>query len=173
MTKSFVQVLCVCLLAVSTVHAGSKQPPVSIVKPTPLPVAIDDDFEFRKTTILNNDSRPLPPDAHPMVRYERSVVEYGAITPEDFRERKGQYFTFFWKSKRRADVTLRFEYRQGNLGPFVQAREVSYSNVKGNQKTRIEIVGDDFINDGRVIAWRALLIVDNRVVATTQSYLWR
>ncbi len=173
MTKSLIRVLCVFSIVLSTVHADSSQPPVSIVKPTPLAVAIDDDFQFRKTTILNNDSRPLPPDAHPMVRFERNLVEYGAITPEDIRERKGQYFTFFWKSKRRADVTLRFEYRQSTLGPFVQAREVSYPNVKGSRKTQIEIVGDDFLNDGPVIAWRALLIVDNRIVATTQSYLWR
>ncbi len=71
-----------------------------------------------------------------------------------------------------ADVRVRLEYRQEKLHAFVQAREVSYPHARGHYKTEFAIIGDDFFDDGRVIAWRAALIVDGRIVATRQSYLW-
>lgn len=136
-------------------------------------MALDSAFEFRKATILNNDNRPQPPDTHPMVQFERELTNFGAITPEDLRERQGHYYTFFWKNRQAANVTVRFEYRQANLGPFVQAREVEYSALRpGSHRTKFEIIGDDFHLDGRVIAWRALLVVDGRIVASTESFLW-
>jgi hypothetical protein len=69
-------------------------------------------------------------------------------------------------------VTVRLEYRQEVLRSFVQAREVSYQNVKGNQKTEFTVIGDDYRNDGRVIAWRCLLIENGKIVAQNLSYLW-
>jgi hypothetical protein len=163
---------CISVLVAATAKAAP-QPAVKIVPASTVPVAIDDAFEFRKTTILNNDDRKSPPDTHPMVGFEKNRVLYGAITPEDLHERKGQYYSFYWKAKRQADVTVRFEYRQAELGSHVQAREVSYPAAKGSHKTEIDIIGDDFHNDGRVIAWRAFLIVEGRVAAVTQSYLWK
>ena len=53
------------------------------------------------------------------------------------------------------------------------AREKSYSNVKGSIKTQFTIIGDDYLENGPVTGWRALLIVDGKVVALTQSYIWR
>jgi hypothetical protein len=54
----------------------------------------------------------------------------------------------------------------------VQAREVDYPSARGHYQTEFAIIGDDFFDDGRVIAWRALLIVDGRIVAMRRSYLW-
>ena len=67
---------------------------------------------------------------------------------------------------------MRLEYRQENLGSFVQAREVSCKDAKGSMKSEFDIIGDDYIEDGRVTAWRALLIENGRIVGLTQSYLW-
>ena len=62
---------------------------------------------------------------------------------------------------------MRLEYRQEKLHAFVQAREVHYPQARGHHETEFAIIGDDFFDDGRVIAWRASLIVDGRIVATT------
>ncbi|CAN5554185.1 hypothetical protein BH20VER3_BH20VER3_23620 [soil metagenome] len=97
---------------------------------------------------------------------------YGAVTALDQRQRYGNYFGLFWVARRAADVRVRFEYRQEKLHAFVQAREVHYPHARGHYKTEFAIIGDDFFDDGRVIAWRALLVVDGRIVATRRSYLW-
>jgi len=71
-----------------------------------------------------------------------------------------------------ANVTVRLEYRQEKLRSFVQAREISYANATGNYKTEFAIIGDDYFQDGRVIAWRCLLIENGHIVAENRSYLW-
>ena len=55
---------------------------------------------------------------------------------------------------------------------FVQAREISYENAKGNNKTEFAVIGDDYLQDGRVIAWRCLMIENGKIVAENRSYLW-
>ena len=98
---------------------------------------------------------------------------HGAVTKLDQQRRYGHYFDFFWRAKRPANVTVRLEYRQQNLKSFTQAREVSYANVKGSTRTSFAVIGDDFWNDGRVTAWRCLLLENGRIVAEDRSYLWR
>jgi len=58
------------------------------------------------------------------------------------------------------------------LHAHVQAQEISYLNARGSLKTEFKVVGDDYIDDGRVTAWRCLLIENGRVVAETHSYMW-
>ena len=106
------------------------------------------------------------------IRFERRYRLFGAVTKLDERERFGNYFDFFWRSKRAADLRVRLEYRQEKLHAHVQAQEVSYPNARGNCKTEFKVVGDDYFDDGRVIAWRCLLIENGSVVAETHSYMW-
>ena len=106
------------------------------------------------------------------IRFERQYRLFGAVTKLDQRERFGNYFDFFWRARRPADLTVRLEYRQERLHEHVQAQEISYLNARGNQKTEFKVVGDDYFDDGRVTAWRCLLIENGRVVAETHSYLW-
>jgi len=150
----------------------------------PLPVGLNKDFEFRKTKLYYLSEVPSKKRksilssaqnsgiAEASMDFERTYRMYGAITAADQRQRFGNYLDFFWRAKRPANVTVRLEYRQEKLRSFVQAREVAYSNVKGTQKTAFAIIGDDYFNDGRVIAWRCLLIESGRVVAENRSYLW-
>jgi len=104
--------------------------------------------------------------------FERQYRLFGAVTKLDRRQRYGNYFNFFWRAKRPADVTVRLEYRQENLHAHVQGQEISYANARGNYKTEFKVVGDDYFDDGRVIAWRCLLIENGKVVAENRSYLW-
>ena len=149
---------------------------------TPLPKAPDPAFEFRKTKTFFIGDAPGPRrggaftggavrDAS--IGFEGAYRMHGAVTALDQRSRFGHYFDFFWRAKRRADVTVRLEYRQQNLRSFTQAREVSYRNVKGNTKTSFAVIGDDFWTDGRITAWRCLLIENGKIVAEDRSFLWR
>ena len=56
----------------------------------------------------------------------------------------------------------------------MQAREVDYPAGEGNHVTRFSINGDDYVEQGRVSAWRLAVVEDHRkIVALKQSYLWR
>jgi hypothetical protein len=157
----------------------------------PLPTALSDDFEFRKTklyflsetgtayggarakkgkTVGELASGRL---ADRSISFERQYRLFGAVTGLDRRQRFGDYFDFFWRAKRTADVTVRLEYRQERLHSFVQGREIRYPEVRGNMKTEFAIIGDDYLDDGRVTAWRCLLIENGKIVAENRSYLWR
>jgi hypothetical protein len=161
-----------------------------VAKVNPLPVALSDDFQFRKTKLfycsevvpkakksltsaLNaNPNNPTAGIAEASLGFERTYRLYGAISNAERNQRYGNYMDFFWRVKRPANVTVRLEYRQEKLRAFVQAREISYENVKGNRKTEFAIIGDDYLQDGRVIAWRCLLIENGHIVAENRSYLW-
>ena len=161
-----------------------------VTKVEPLPVALSDDFQFRKTKLFyltenppkakkslssslsTNPNNPTAGIAEASLGFERTYRLYGAITAADKNQRYGNYFDFFWRVKRPANVTVRLEYRQEKLRSFVQAREFAYPNAKGSLKTEFAIIGDDYFQDGRVTAWRCLLIENGHIVAENRSYLW-
>jgi hypothetical protein len=106
------------------------------------------------------------------ITFERQYRMFGAVTGLDQRQRFGNYFDFFWRARRSSDVTVRLEYRQEKLHEHVQAQEISYRNVRGTRKTEFKVIGDDYFDDGRVIAWRCLLIENGRIVAENRSFMW-
>ncbi|MEY2520318.1 MAG: hypothetical protein QOF24_2077 [Verrucomicrobiota bacterium] len=176
-------ILLVALWATASANAASA--PKILPKVEPLPVVLSDDFQFRKTKLfLLSETPPKsrkssfssatnnPGIAEASLGFERTYRLYGAITGADQRQRFGNYFDFFWRVKRPANVTVRLEYRQEKLRSFLQAREFSYPNAKGNHKTEFAVIGDDYFNDGRVISWRCLLIENGHIVAENRSYLW-
>ena len=189
--------LILTFLVVSAPGKGVREEPRVIEKVTALPVALDSNFEFRKTSLFfmsekgglkaserahdstskvggksnsPNQKTSVLQDA-PIV-FERQYRLYGAVTGVDQRQRFGNYFDFFWRIKRLSDVTVRLEYRQEKLHEHTQAQEITYGNVRGTHKTEFKVIGDDYFDDGRVIAWRCLLIANGRIVAENRSFLW-
>ena len=146
--------------------------PQQLDKARVLPLALDDAFQFRKTKTLLNDRDTVKPTLDPMIAFERQRLNFGAVSSYDREQRYGHYFTFFWRVKRPADVTIRLEYRQQNLGAYVQARELFYKNVKGSVTTDFSVIGDDYKQEGKITGWRALLIENGKIVALNQSFLW-
>ena len=159
-----------------------------------LPLALNPDFQFRKAKIYTL-SQNLPRNkgqrgSNPVnqtskasfksssviqeasLNFERSYRMYGAVTALDQRQRFGQYFDFFWRAKRPTDVTVRFEYKQEKLRAFVQAKEQAYQKVRGTNRSEFRVVGDEYFDDGQVLAWRCLLIEHGRIVAEKRSFLW-
>jgi len=191
------RLVAVLLLSAGMLRGAEKAK--QLVTVNPLPTALSSDFKFRKTKIyflsetglasraarsgksasnkFLNPGAPAPGSnaaiADRSITFERQYRLFGAVTGLDQRQRFGDYFDFFWHTKRTAAVTVRLEYQQENLHSFVQARELYYPHAHGNVKTEFAIIGDDYLDDGRVIAWRCLLVENGHIVAETRSYLWR
>jgi hypothetical protein len=187
--------LILLLLGASSEGARREEPRI-VEKVTPLPVAVDKDFEFRKTKLFLLSERPSTAGQRTRqttstlggkstspnqktatlqdvpITFERQYRMFGAVTGLDQRQRFGNYFDFFWRAKRPSDVTVRLEYRQENLHEHVQAQEITYRNVRGTHKTEFKVIGDDYFDDGRVIAWRCLLIANGQIVAENRSFMW-
>jgi hypothetical protein len=185
-------------LALVVSSEGAREEPRIVEKVTRFPVALSNDFEFRKTKLFfmsekapkasekarqtsststlggksNSPSQKTATLQDAPITFERQYRLFGAVTALDQRQRFGNYFDFFWRAKRPSDVTVRLEYRQEKLHEHVQAQEISYRNVLGTHKTEFKVIGDDYFDDGRVIAWRCLLIENGRIVAENRSFMW-
>ncbi len=160
------------LLLAGAAASPAAERPRQLDKAKVLPLALDDAFEFRKTKALHHDRATEKPTIDPMVIFERQRLNFGAVSDFDRELRYGHYFTFFWRAKRAADLTVRFEYRQQNLGAYVLAKELFYKDVKGSVKSDFSVVGDDYKQEGKITGWRALLIENGKIVALSQSFLW-
>jgi hypothetical protein len=189
------------LVPVAITFGRSQQQPHVVDRAVSMPVSLNKDFQFRKTKLyLLTELAPGQEKTNPdqtvqsagkggklggtqpssktttvqdaSIRFERQYRLFGAVTKLDQRERMGNYFDFFWRSRRVADLTVRLEYKQEKLHAHVQAQELFYPSAHGNYKTGFKVVGDDYFDDGRVIAWRCLLIENGRIVGETHSYLW-
>ncbi len=167
--KRLLSLLAPLCFAVAGIAAES---PRALDKVDVLPLALDDAFQFRKTISFLNDPELYKPSMDAMINFNRAHIEYGAINGYERRQRYGHYFTFFWKSDRKTDLTLRFEYRQQNLGAFVQAKEYFIKDAKGSFKSEFTVIGDDYAEDGKISGWRAILIENGKIVGLTQSFLW-
>jgi hypothetical protein len=194
-------VVLLTLLPLASALGRTQEQPRLLDRVVPLPMALNEDFRFRKTKLYllteNAPGQQKSSDTDSVqgkgkggklsstapssksttvqdasIRFERQYRLFGAVTKLDQRERTGNYFDFFWRARRAADLTVRLEYRQEKLHAHVQAQEISYSNARGNHKTEFKVVGDDYFDDGRVTAWRCLLIENGTIVAETHSYMW-
>lgn len=149
-------------------------PSSRLPKANVLPLAIDDSYQFRKILLASFDPAYIEQDTkNDMIRFERSRLSYGAVDSTEMAARYGNYYTIFWRNSTRSDVTLRLEYRQAGLGNYVMAKERFYPDTEGSHRSTFSVIGDEFLENGRVTSWRALLIVEGRIVALSQSYMWR
>jgi len=189
------------LVIVASAFSRTQEQPRVIDRVLPLPMALSDDFQFRKTKLyLLTETAPGQEKSNTdqtaqsagkggklsgtapssktttvqdaSIRFERQYRLFGAVTKLDQRERVGNYFDFFWRARRSANLTVRLEYKQEKLHAHIQAQEISYPNARGSYKTEFKVVGDDYFDDGRVTAWRCLLIESGAVVAETHSFMW-
>lgn len=171
----------IACLALALLGGGCASPVCKPQAPQPrllrhanvLPLALNDQFSFRKTRLFLHDlALERKQTTSHMISFERERFKFGAVSLAEQAAREGHYFDFWWRAERRADLTVRLEYQQQNLGSYVQAQEVDVPNACGTIETKFNVTGDRYHQDGRVISWRALLIENGKVVALTQSFLW-
>jgi hypothetical protein len=152
--------------------AAAPAVPRHLVKADVLPLALEDAFQFRKTSIFINDPKKQSRVQEQMLNAEHDYINFGAVEAIERQRRFGEYFRFFWRAERKTALTVRFEYRQENLGNYVQAQEVDVPVAKGTMETKFQVTGDDYLEDGRITSWRAVLIENGKIVGLTQSFLW-
>lgn len=183
------------LLALCLGMASASAKDSSATTASKLPVVADANFEFRKTKLFaltdevaKGQSRPGAQNVRNLnaktslrnkavtqdasITFERSYRLYGAVTALDVRQRQGEYFDFYWRSKQPADVTVRFEYKQEKLREFIQAKELTYQQARGTIESEFKVVGDEYFDDGKLLAWRCLLIAHGQIVAEKRSFMW-
>lgn len=153
--------------------AGPEKAPVYLERANVLPLDINPRFTFRKQQLFFNDPRTYVATQSDTMRFFRMRLNYGAVTPRDIDEITGNFFSFFWRADERADVTVRLEYRQAALGDYVMAQERYYPEAKGSYRSDFRVTGDEYLEHGRVTEWRALLIINGRIVALRQSFMWK
>ncbi len=171
MTRLFAALLAAAALpACTTPKEPLRQLPIA--RANVVPLALSDDFAFRKVTKFLNDPRFEKPTEDQMLIFQRQRLNYGAITNVDLVERQGYYFNIWWSAKRQADIVLRLEYRQEKLASHVQAKELSYPAVKGSVESKLTVTGDEYKEGGKITSWRLLLIENGRAVGLHQSFLW-
>src|SRR4051794_14294915 len=145
---------------------ASKPAPKILPRVNPLPTALNEDFQFRKTKLFllsanppkakkslsqslasRNPNNPTTGIAEASLGFERTYRLYGAITNADRNQRYGNYLDFFWRVKRPANVTVRLEYRQGEIPSFVPARGNFYPQAKDNKKNQVNIIRDEYFQE--------------------------
>jgi hypothetical protein len=173
--RSMIRFSVLLLLALALVGcAGPEGPANKLEKANVLPLALDDNFQFRKIQQdMVDNTKPAALTVSEYAVFERQRATWGAIDGGEIANRNGNYFRFFWKAREVADVTIRLEYRQAGLSNYVLAQERYYPGARGSKKSSFEVTGDEFLENGRVTSWRVLLIVDGRIVAMRQSFMWR
>ena len=177
MNRPFV-LLCAAIAVALAGCASPEGPATRLDKANILPLELDDDYQFRKimTSVFDpnlEEQKTAGGRNGGVIDFERARRTWGAVDRLEVSKRHGSYFTFFWRTSRDSDVTLRLEYRQAGLGNYVMSQERYYPAARGSHRSTFQVTGDEFLENGLVSAWRALLIVDGRIVALRQSSMWR
>lgn len=111
-----------------------------------------------------------------MVRMEKERHLRGAVSMAERRGRLGQYYTLVWHDPEGAGqgaVKLIFEYQQGASGSRVKRMVRDFPAADTEGMSEFAVIGDDYFDNGKVLAWKASFQRGKRVISTRQSYLWQ
>jgi hypothetical protein len=111
----------------------------------------------------------------PMVKMEKARRLHGAVSMEERRQRLGQYYTIVWNDPAgvgRGEVEVRFEYQQGATGSRIKQAIRRFPSAEPGGTFEFAVIGDDYFEGGRVLAWKITLLRGDRELATRKSYLW-
>ncbi len=104
--------------------------------------------EIRKVNYIDLTFERLLDTSDPMILFERQRLLYGAITADEYRQRRGRYYTVLWRSEDLTPgVVVRLEYLQANTGSTVHVLEVVPEKVERRNATYLEITGHKFTGE--------------------------
>jgi hypothetical protein len=111
----------------------------------------------------------------PMVRMEKEHRLRGAVSMEERRQRLGQYYTLMWNDPSGVNsgpVELVFEYRQGKSASQIKRFSKQFPASAASGVAEFSVIGDNYFNNGKVLAWRSTVLRDGKEIAVRRSYLW-
>lgn len=118
-------------------------------------------FNLRNTEIARQETG--------MVRGDQNYILHGKISAKERELAKGQYYTVSRKIKEKK-ATIVFHYLQVATKSKVLTKK---QTLEPNQaKAEFHITGENFKQNGRVLAWKAELIEEGKIIASEQSYMW-
>lgn len=117
----------------------------------------------------------------PMVRGDQQKRLYGAVTLKEHEARLGQYYEVRWNLKDKEHLAnnpsdgalVIFRYRQASTASKLKIISKEYPAGVKSGKIDFQIIGKEYAQKGRVLAWKAELVLGGRVIDSKQSYLWR
>jgi len=126
-----------------------------------------------KTFVLRDEQRSA--GSNPWARMEKESRLRGAVTMEERRQRLGQYLTVLWSDADtgEGEVEVVFEYVQGKTGSRIKTRTEKFGAGETRGRASFAVIGDDYVRNGRVLAWQVRLLRGGREIASRRSYLWR
>jgi len=110
-----------------------------------------------------------------MARNEKLRRLHGAVSMEERKKLLGTYYTIHWNDGdiKKGPPSVTFEYQQGATGSRIKSVRRDFPKHMTSGHTEVAIIGEDYFQGGRVLAWRATLRRGDEVISTRQSYLWQ
>lgn len=110
----------------------------------------------------------------PFLRGEEQRRLYGAVSMAERQMRLGQYYSISWRNPEvGAPVRVVFEYRQASTGPQVLSRSVEFPAGAKSGHCEFAVIGKDYAEHGRVLAWQVTVWRGERPVAQRRSFMWQ
>ena len=114
------------------------------------------------------DSKEVDKDAA-MVRGDQNFMFHGKVSAREREQSVGQYYTVTRRDSG-ASALVKFRYQQVKTRSKVLVKQAKLK--PGQRKVEFKIVGDEYAQKGRVLAWRIELHQSGKPVASEQSYMW-
>lgn len=98
------------------------------------------------------------------------------VSTADRQDQHGHYFVIRWDKKitdSQSDVEVILQYRQSSSGRTVKTLKNSIPNSSADHQTEFSVTGDNYLKNGRILAWNAKLKQNGKILATTHSFLWK
>jgi len=117
--------------------------------------------------MLNSDSDMVKGEAR--YRFDQN------LRLEDRNNKLGNYYVIEWNEDainlNGMSLSLKFHYRQASTGRVIQTKSFTLP-PKSEPEFEIAIIGEEYKNNGRVLAWKATLMQGEETIGTEQSFLW-
>ncbi len=121
------------------------------------------------------DQVPATAD-EPLVKMEKLRRLHGAVSMAERGEKLGQYYTLIWshpQGKAQGPVEVIFRYQQGATASREKRMVKSFPGSETEGSAEFAVIGADYFQGGKVLAWKATLERGGKVIASRQSYLWQ
>ncbi len=111
------------------------------------------------------------------LRFETRYHSYGAVTNTQQQQRYGHYFTYNWKALGKT-VPTRMEWNyltemaRDKNGKKIVRDLPDKKPLRGWRRARFTVSGEEFLHEGRVIAWRLRIYSGSELLGETASFAW-
>ena len=109
----------------------------------------------------------------PLIRAEQQRRFFGAVSVAEREQRLGYYYSVKWRTPEEGEgARVVFEFRQASTASAVRTMEQEFAAGQTSGTAEFQIIGDDYLKGGRVLAWKVSLFQGDELLTTRQSYLW-